>query len=86
LFLEVKTNDIPVHKAANRAFNELGIKKLPTVKSLQIEYAAPLSEKKEAYSEYRKARDEMRELMLVKANIDRLMGYDLRIKIRLLTF
>ena len=28
------------------------------------------------YADYRKARDEMRELLTVKANVDRLMGYD----------
>ena len=35
-----------------------------------------LAEKKEAYGDYRKARDEMKELLTVKANVDRLMGYD----------
>ena len=38
--------------------------------------AALLAEKKSAYAEYRKARDEMKELLTVKANVDRLMGYD----------
>ena len=52
------------------------MKKLPTVRSLQAEYAALLAEKKEAYGDYRKARDEMKELLTVKANVDRLMGYD----------
>ena len=29
-----------------------------------------------AYSGYRKARDEMKELLTVKANVDRIMGYE----------
>lgn len=69
-------SDILLHQAAKKFFDESGLKKLPTVKSLQAEYAALLAEKKSAYAEYRKARDEMKELLTVKANVDRLMGYD----------
>ena len=56
------------------------MKKLPTVKSLQAEYAALLTDKKAAYADYRKARDEMKELMTIKANVDKIMGYDQREK------
>ena len=63
-------------RPVKKAFDELGLKKLPTVKSLQAEYAALLAEKKSAYADYRRARDEMKELLTVKANVDRLMGYD----------
>ncbi len=69
-------SEILLHQAAKKFFDETGLKKLPTVKGLQTEYAALLSEKKSAYAEYRKARDEMKELLTVKANVDRLMGYD----------
>ena len=69
-------SEILLHQAAKKAFDGLGLKKLPTVKSLQAEYAALLAEKKSAYSDYRRARDEMKELLTVKANVDRLMGYD----------
>ncbi len=68
-------SEIMLHQAAKKAFNELGLKKLPTVKSLQAEYAALLAEKKSAYADYRRARDEMKELLTVCANVDRLMGY-----------
>ena len=37
---------------------------------------APYGEKKKLYPEYRRARDEMRELLTVKANIDRLLNMD----------
>ena len=52
------------------------MKKLPTVKSLQAEYAELMAQKKAAYSGYRQARDEMKELLTVKANVDRIMGYE----------
>ena len=77
-FLAEHECDILLHKAAKKAFDELGVKKLPTVKSLQTEYAARLAEKKDAYTDYRKARDEMKELLTVKANVDHLLVADRR--------
>lgn len=77
-FLAEHESEIILHKAAKKAFDELGMKKLPTVKGLQAEYAALLTEKKEAYADYRKARDEMKELLTVKANVDRIMGQDVQ--------
>lgn len=72
-FFAERESEILLHKAAKKTFDELGIQKLPTVKSLQTEYVQLLEEKKKAYGEYRQARDEMRELLTVKANVDRLM-------------
>jgi hypothetical protein len=77
-FLEEHESDILLHRAAKKAFDVLKVKKLPTVKSLQAEYAALLAEKKAAYADYRKARDEMKELLTVKANVDHLLGPDRR--------
>ena len=77
-FLSEHESDILLHKAAKKSFDELGVKKLPTVKSLQAEYAALLAEKKAAYADYRKNRDEMKELLTIKANVDRLLGTDRR--------
>ena len=73
-------NEILLHQAAKKFFDESGMKKLPTVKSLQAEYAALLAEKKASYADYRKARDEMKELLTIKANVDKIMGYDQREK------
>jgi hypothetical protein len=73
-FLAAHEEEILLHKAAKKAFDELGVKKLPSVKNLQSEYAALLAEKKAAYGEYRKIRDEMRELAIHKANVDTLLG------------
>jgi len=40
------------------------------MKELSAEYSAILEQKKKDYAMYRQARDEMRELLNVKANID----------------
>ena len=66
--------DILLHQAAKKHFDTLGLKKLPTVKALNAEYAALLAEKKAAYGDYRQAKEEMRELLTAKANIDRILG------------
>ena len=72
-FLAEHESDILLHKAAKKAFDELGVTKLPTVRSLQAEYAELLGKKKAAYTEYRTAREEMKELLLHKSNIDRML-------------
>ena len=50
----------------------MGVKKLPTVKSLQVEFAELLTEKKEVYADLKKLRDELRELSVHKANYEEL--------------
>ena len=40
---------------------------------MQAEYAALMTEKKAAYAEYRQAREDMKELLTAKANIDRIL-------------
>ena len=77
-YLAEHEGDILLHKAAKKAFDNLGVKNLPSVKSLQEEYAKLLAEKKAAYAEYRRSRDEMRELLLHKQNVDRMLGKDER--------
>ena len=72
-FLAEHEEEIMLHKAAKKAFDDLGVKKLPTMKSLKAEYAVLLAEKKSTYAAYQQARAEMRELLTVKANIDRLL-------------
>ncbi len=69
-FLEAHREEITLHKAAKAAFDEPGLKKLPKAKDLSIEYAALLKKKKEAYPDYRKARDVMQELMKAQKNVE----------------
>lgn len=73
-YLAEHESDILLHKAAKTYFDESGIQKLPSVKTINEEYAELLAKKKAAYSEYRKARETMRELFVVKANVDRILG------------
>lgn len=72
-FREEHEEEILLHQAAKNAFDEMGIKKLPKVKELQTEYAKLLEEKKKTYAEYRRSREEMRELLTAKANVDRVL-------------
>ena len=69
--------DILLYQAAKKHFDSLGLKKLPTVKALNAENAALLAEKKAAYGDYRQAKEEMRELLTARANIDRILGKEL---------
>lgn len=77
-FLQEHEPDIIIHKAAKKAFDELGVKKLPTVKSLQVEFADLLSEKKSAYAELKKLREELRELTVHTANYEELRDLEQR--------
>ena len=69
-FLDTHREEITLHKAAKTAFDEAGLKKLPKAKDLSIEYAELLKKKKEAYPDYRKARDEMQELIKAQKNVE----------------
>ena len=53
---------------------KLGIAQVP-VQALDT-YAELLVEKKAAYADYRKAREDMKELLTAKANIDRILELD----------
>ena len=77
-FYAAHESDILIHKAAKQAFDELKSEKLPTVKTLQERYAALEAERKAVYSSYRQAREDMRNLLTAKTNVDRLLGYDTR--------
>ena len=79
-FYEEHEADIIIHKAAKKAFDEMGVKKLPTVKSLQVEFADLLTAKKEAYAELKIARDELRDLTVHKANYEELRDLEDREK------
>ena len=63
--------DILLHQTAKEFFDKQGIKKLPKVKELNAEYTELLRQKKAAYPEYRKAREEMQRLLRAQKNIER---------------
>jgi hypothetical protein len=68
-FLEANREAITIHKAAKKAFDELGVKKLPKVKDLSAEYAQVLADKKKLHAEYRRVRDKTQELLVAQRNI-----------------
>ena len=72
-FFEAHREEITLHRAAKQAFDELGVKTLPKVKDLNTEYAELMAEKKAAYAEYRKVKEEAQELVIAKSNLETLM-------------
>ena len=70
-FLEAHREEITLHKAAKAAFDEAGLQKLPKVKALDAEFAELLTKKKAAHPDYRKARNEMQELVRAQKNVER---------------
>lgn len=68
--------DIVIHKAAKKAFDELKLDKLPTIKRLNSEYAQLLSAKKANYAEYVKLQKEVREMLLHKQNYEYILGIE----------
>ena len=66
--------EILKHKAAQKAFDECHLRKLPTVKNLNAEYTDLVKQKKTLYAEYSAVRSEMRELLIHKSNVERILG------------
>ncbi|MFQ7320419.1 MAG: relaxase/mobilization nuclease domain-containing protein [Faecalibacterium sp.] len=70
-FQEAHREEITLHKAAKAAFDGAGLQKLPKIKELDAEFAELLTKKKAAYPDYRKARNEMQELVRAQKNVER---------------
>lgn len=68
--------EILLHKAAKKAFDEWNLRKLPTVKSLNAEYTELVRQKRALYTEYSAVRSEMRELLIHKSNVEKILGSD----------
>lgn len=79
-FLNEHEGEIILHRASKKAFNELGIKKLPTVKSINKEYDEVLQKKKKMYSQYHSANEKYRELLKHRANIQTILGDTVSLK------
>ena len=73
-FLVEHEQEILIHRAAKQAFDERKLTKLPTVQTLQTEYESLMTQRKKDYAEYRAAKDEMRELLTVRANVERILN------------
>ena len=75
-FFEAHREEILLHKAAKEAFNQLGGKKIPSRKSLDEEFHQLLTEKKQAYTEYRQVKKEMQEYLIAKQTVEHILGID----------
>ena len=68
-FYEQHRADITLHKAAKKYFDEQGVQKLPSLKELNEEYNRLLTEQRASSPEYRKLRDEWKELVTARSNL-----------------
>ena len=75
-FYDIHAADIILHRAAKKHFNEIGMKKLPSINQLRQEYATLSSERKTLYSGYHKNKDLSRELATARANAERILGIE----------
>lgn len=75
-FLEAHEAEIGMRREAKRYFNEHGMKKLPSGQALKAEIERLKTEKAQSYQAYRTARDEMRELLVVRENVERILRED----------
>ena len=71
-------SEIMIHQAAKQYFDRIGHEKLPTVNELRKQYDDLLAKKRKVYAEYKQAREEMKELYNVKANVSQLLNIDER--------
>ena len=65
--------EIAMHRAAKKAFDAMGVKKLPKVADLNAEYESLQSEKNALYTDYKRDRAEMRQLLIVQENVRRIL-------------
>lgn len=72
-FFEAHREEILLHKAAKEAFGQLEAG-VPKIKDLNQEYSELLKKKKDAYAEYRKIKEENKELQMAKHNLERFLN------------
>lgn len=65
--------EIAMHRAAKKAFDTMGVKKLLKVAELNAEYESLQSEKNALYADYKRDRAEMRQLLIVQENVRRIL-------------
>lgn len=73
-FYEEHKEELIINKSSKKFFDKYNIKKLPSIKSLQCKYMELLYENKKAYKQYHKLKKEMKELLIIKSNIDYILN------------
>ena len=75
-FYDAHEDAIEQHRAAKRYFTEHCFGKLPKVKDINELFDKLVAEKRAAYAEYRAIRDEHRELLVHRHNVEVFLGED----------
>lgn len=75
-FFEEHRQEITLHKAAKKAFDELNLTKLPTRKSLYEEIHLLTVQKKKDYAEYRQVKKDMQEYLTAKQTVETILNID----------
>lgn len=75
-FLEEHREEIAIHMAAKKFFDESGLKKLPKVKELSAEYGEVLEKKREAYKNYRTYQEEMKKYQIAEKTVKTILEKD----------
>ncbi len=75
-FFEEHRQEITLHKAAKKAFDELQVSKLPSRQSLYEEFHRLAVQKKKDYTEYRQVRKEREELLIAKQTVETILNID----------
>ena len=73
-FYDSHADEIEQHRESKRYFNERNLTRLPKVKDLNAEFSALVAEKRATYAEYRALRDEHRELLIHRENVERFLS------------
>jgi ribosomal protein RSM22 (predicted rRNA methylase) len=81
-FYSENKEKIELHKDAKKFFDLLGLAKLPTIKTLQAEYATLQAEKKSLWAKYKPARDYMQNVLAIKQNAEQLLSYSATDKLK----
>lgn len=75
-FFEEHRQEITLHQAAKKAFDELQVSKLPSRQSLYEKFHRLAVQKKKDYAEYRQVRKEREELLTAKQTVETILNID----------
>lgn len=75
-YLENHRSEIELHKAAKRYFDEMGLEKLPRVKTLNEDFQKILEEKRALYREYKSVKDKMKNFEIARKNVETILEID----------
>jgi hypothetical protein len=73
-FYESNRADITLHRAAKKYFDGLGLKKLPAINTLKLEWAELEKDRRPLCAEYKVANKKFKDLCATKSNASRMLG------------